>query len=245
MPIISDASLLNTWEQAIHLTYIDRGLLLLSLLDPELSITDSAKLSIGERDSRLLLLREEIFGSRLINTVVCPSCRNKLEWESNTRDLFLKQPDYNINNDEFDFSENEFLVKFRLPNSEDIAGVLNYSEGVQEDYLIKQCILKAERSGKAIQPDKLPPGLLDKILERMEELDPQADISINLTCPECGNKWTSHFDISAYLWSEINYWAINLMQEVDILARAYGWTETEIINLSPVRRHIYIDLINS
>jgi len=44
---------------------------------------------------------------------------------------------------------------------------------------------------------------------------------------------------------EVNEWAERQLQTVHKLARAYGWTEREILNLSPVRRQLYLGMIES
>jgi hypothetical protein len=79
----------------------------------------------------------------------------------------------------------------------------------------------------------------------MEALDPQADIRIALTCPQCGHGWNAQFDISGYLWTEIDQWAHQTLNAVHRLARAYGWSERDILELSPVRRQLYLGLIDS
>lgn len=225
---------------------IDRGLVLLNLQLPQLSLEDSARLSLGERDSRLLLLREQIFGKKLLNTVICPACKSKLEWTGNTRDIMLKEPDIDSIVGEYEFMDDDYSIRFRLPNSEDIAEIITQpGQGNHEQLLFEKCIIKGEKSGRVIKPDKIPGTVRDKISLMMKELDPQAEIEINLNCPDCGNTWVSQFDILSYLWSEINYWANSILQEVDILAREYGWSEEQIISLSPMRRQTYLELIGS
>ena len=77
----------------------------------------------------------------------------------------------------------------------------------------------------------------------MSEEDPQADIRMNLICPACTNKWETRFDIVGYLWAEIDNWAYRLMGEVVVLARAFGWQEKDIVNMSARRRHLYIQML--
>jgi hypothetical protein len=246
MPDISNAELLTAWEQAYRLPDIDKGLLFMNLYAPALGPEECAETSIGNRDAALLLLREKIFGKKLLNTVVCPECESKLEWEGSTRDLLIKHPDLESAKSEYDLEENGYLVRFRLPNSNDISFALERERPEVSDKLIMlRCIIEAWESGRSIQQEKLPESIMEKISLKMEHLDPQANININLKCPECENEWTSQFHILSYLWTEINHWAINMMQDVDSLAREYGWTEEEIFRLSAFRRQTYISIINS
>jgi len=77
----------------------------------------------------------------------------------------------------------------------------------------------------------------------MSELDPQADVSLNLNCAACGHEWQSSFDPAAFLLSEVDGYAARLTGEVHRLARAYGWSEASILEMSPVRRQRYLSLL--
>jgi hypothetical protein len=76
----------------------------------------------------------------------------------------------------------------------------------------------------------------------MAEVDPQADLQVELSCPACGEEWQAQFDIESLVLCEICSGAQNILSEVHRLARAYGWSETEILNLSPWRRQFYLGL---
>ena len=43
-------------------------------------------------------------------------------------------------------------------------------------------------------------------------------------------------------WAEIDAWARRILREVNILARAYGWRESDILALGAVRRQIYLTM---
>ena len=53
-----------------------------------------ADLSIGSRDACLLLLRERLFGSRLVNNAVCPECAGRIEWEQDIADIVVGTADF-------------------------------------------------------------------------------------------------------------------------------------------------------
>jgi hypothetical protein len=79
----------------------------------------------------------------------------------------------------------------------------------------------------------------------MEELDPAASINLSLGCEDCGHHWLADFNIGSLLWDEIDGCARALLVEVHNLARAYGWTEQEILALSPQRRAAYLDMVGA
>ena len=71
--------LLNVWEQGINRPMLQKTLVLLAAAFPEMGGDRLAELSIGSRDTCLLLLRERLFGSRLVNNAVCPACAERIE----------------------------------------------------------------------------------------------------------------------------------------------------------------------
>jgi hypothetical protein len=140
--------------------------------------------------------------------------------------------------------EDGYMVDFRLPNSLDILEAM-YNKEIATDpaKLLSRCILKVHHN-HAEEQVELPHHLMATLEDRMGEADPQAIITMVLNCPDCKTRWNSTFDIIQYLWMEIDNWAKKLLREVATLARAFGWSEKEILNLSHNRRRMYLDLIN-
>ena len=85
--------------------------------------------------------------------------------------------------------------------------------------------------------------MIEAITQRMAAVDPQADIRLKVTCPACQHTWLASFDTVHFFWDEIDAWARRTLQEVHVLASAYGWSETDILKLSAWRRRAYIELV--
>jgi hypothetical protein len=67
-------------------------------------------------------------------------------------------------------------------------------------------------------------------------------VAVDLTCPSCQEPWEVTLDIVTYLWDEIAAEARRLIYEVDVLARAYGWREADVLAMTPQRRQAYLEL---
>jgi hypothetical protein len=93
------------------------------------------------------------------------------------------------------------------------------------------------------QLKEMPAEIIDLAIKRMGEADPQADVAVDLTCPCCQHQWQRNFDIVSYLWTELRGWAEQLLREVHLLASAYGWSESEILQLSAARRRRYLEMV--
>ena len=81
------------------------------------------------------------------------------------------------------------------------------------------------------------------VSDGMEEMDPQGDILLDISCISCGHSWKIVFDIVTFFWTEIDAWAHRILREVHDLAKAYGWREADILAMSPWRRQIYLEMV--
>ena len=145
---------------------------------------------------------------------------------------------------EYTLDFDKYHIRFRLPNSIDISVAMTLEDiDKAQDKLFSRCILSVEHADQNSSIDNLPKHIIEAIGSRIEELDPQAEISIHLQCPECSHQWQVLFDISSFLWTEVNEWAERTLQLIHKLALGYGWTEGEILNLSPIRRQLYSGML--
>ncbi len=97
--------------------------------------------------------------------------------------------------------------------------------------------------GPAASDAGLADGELDAIAAQLEAIDPLADLALDLDCPDCGAAWEAAVDVAQYVWLEIEAEALRLVREVHAIAAAYGWRETEILAMSPLRRRAYLELV--
>src|SRR5436309_7954804 len=81
--------LFGAWEQGLSQSPIQRSLALLSLLDDETPPEQLTELGLGQRDGKLLALRETTFGQRMIGYAACPACVLRLELTFDVRDLVM------------------------------------------------------------------------------------------------------------------------------------------------------------
>jgi hypothetical protein len=251
---VSAAELLSAWEQGFGQPSFRRALILLSAACPELSAEQLARLSIGQRDARLLALRERTFGSELVSVATCSACGEQLEFTFSMADIRVASPAAPASGqpsaperdgpDPLSLNLNGYEVLFRLPNSTDLAAIADSPEPAASQHLLLQrCVEAATYEGAAINYADLPAAVLDAVAARMEEADPQANVQLNLSCVRCGKSWLAVFDIESFLWSELNRWAERLLLEVHQLARAYGWREADILAMSPQRRRFYLEML--
>jgi hypothetical protein len=240
---VTTVELLNIWDQCTRRTLPEKALLLLDAACTDGEPEDPALLHIGERDAKLLQLREWMFGEQLLNITDCPNCGERIEWINNVADL--RYPSENKSaHATFNEKVENYKIQFRLPNSYDLLKVSSRDYRSDPKKLLAECIIDVQRNEHPCIADELPSQVMAVLDERMAMEDPQANIMMNLSCPACSHFWEAQFDIVSYLWTEIDSWAKHMLQDVAVLAAAFGWSESQILNLSPQKRQHYLDIIN-
>lgn len=246
MKPLSATEVLQVWEETYGEPVLEKCTLLLGKACSSSHPDQITQLSIGERDARLLQLREWTFGYTLKNQINCPNCNETIEWEADSRELHLQPLGQDFSERIFHFTIDDFDLHFRLPNSIDIAKVLSGGlNDMSERKILSDCLVKIHQNNRECSPADLPEEVFNALDERMAKEDPQADIRMNLTCPVCRAPAEVYFDIASYFWAEINNWSYRVFQEVYLLAKTFGWSEKDILNMSAHRRQLYINMIRA
>ncbi|MDH4196804.1 MAG: hypothetical protein OEW05_05300 [Candidatus Aminicenantes bacterium] len=218
---------------------------MLQCLQPEDRGNDPAELAIGERDRLLIGLRERIFGPALNAFAVCPGCGVNLEFSLKTYDLLKQCPGADEGQARvIDIAAGDYKVSFRRPTSADLAAA---AEAESPDggraVLLERCVESATRGGVPLGSGKIPEEIIGELEERLASADPGGEILLSLVCPACRYAWTVDFDIAAYLYAEISALSRQLLDEVGVLAAAYGWSEEDILAMPRLRRRFYLDRV--
>ncbi|MDX2032418.1 MAG: phage baseplate protein [Blastocatellia bacterium] len=235
---LSAAKLLNVWDQGADAPPYRKALLLLAAAYPEQSIEEMGRLSIGRRDGMLMELRNGLFGAEVDAIVGCPVCGEVLELNFSLTDLQSPPAPF----DSLLLESGTYFARFRLPNSIDFEEVAAYPETARTR-LLERCALSLSDQDRECSLSELPEELKQEVISRMDEADPQANIQLALNCSGCGHSWSAPFDIVSFLWREIEALVMQLFREIHLLARAYHWSEAEILGMSARRRRQYLEMI--
>lgn len=230
---LSAAELLTVWEENWQRPPLWQGLALLAAACADVSEAALLATPVGRYNVQLLTLHRWHFGSSLTAVAACPACNGVVEVTLDVTSLCQQHGDpppalLAINHA-------DDVIHFRLPTLDDLiaAGAAATVEEASR-LMVQRCL--------ETPPDDLSPAALAAATAAMETADPLALIELGGACPHCGHAWTAFLDVAAFVWREVQHWAQRTLQEVHLLARAYGWREDEILRLSPVRRQTYLQM---
>lgn len=242
MRALSSSELLDAWEQGQGQPAFRRALFLLAAACPERPPAELAALPIGRRDGLLLSLRELAFGTRISAVATCPACGERLDLQFETKEIRSAPPAL-PDGEPLTLRRDGWEACFRLPDSLDLAALASCASLEEARWsLLGRCVTEAMVDGTTVDPAALPEPAASAIETAMAEADPQAEVRLGFACAACGHEWAPLFDVVQFLWSEVDAWARGLLRDVHALASAYGWTEEEILALSPFRRQAYLEL---
>lgn len=204
-----------------------------------------AELTIGQRDGSLLYLWEKTFDSVFKGYSECPNCRQQLEFDISPENIrMLPEAACSEERNPGELMDKNIRISFRLPSSIDLAAAADCKDvQMAQTLIIKRCVLDAGVNGKPVQVDELSAETIGKLITRMSESDPQAEILLDFQCPACSHKWQMLFDIVTFFWKEISRQTRRLLMDVHVLASSYGWREEDILSMSSVRRQSYLNMV--
>jgi hypothetical protein len=219
--------LLEIWERAHGEPHLARALALVADMRPAI---EARSLPIGDRDRLLLTILTDNFGAGIGALAECPSCGTMIEItldagrlaetivEDRNLAIVLQGRDHRL----------------RLPSSSDIAAAAGTRSPART---LALCCLEDDSAPETLSDDDV-----ERIGHALAAAEPLLDPRIAMICPECGAEQEHGFDIAAFLWDKIEARARGLLTHIHLLARAYGWSEADILALPEARRAAYLDM---
>ena len=242
MRSLTAVDIVTIWDQGQSYHVVDKAMLLLVFALPEMSMDELLALTLGQRNGRLLQLRQLTLGNQIEGLVTCPQCGETLEFNVYINQLLQPETTEAVQEILID----DWQIRFSLPTSTDLAAILNSSNiPMARQQLIDRCLLSANQDETSKNGKDLPSAVLAQVAEAIAEADPLAEMRFRLSCHACQHEWRAQFDIVSFFWTELAAQAKRLLLEVHQLAHAYGWRESEILAMSSQRRHTYLEFVHA
>lgn len=217
-------------------------------------------LLVGDRQCLMLKLREATFGDRVEARIACPwpDCGERIDIDFKISEVPVRAATLTTRVHDCQLSAEAFgvdapdaaavTVHFRLPNGGDqeaLAFQLAANEAGALTMLLWRCI---ERIGDTVKPSveqvrELPAKARLEIEAHMQALAPDAELTMDTSCPQCGRVFSAPFDLQEFFFGELRTSRDLLQREVHYLAYNYHWSEQEIMSMTRDKRREYIEVL--
>ena len=235
---LTSAELIQLWERGHEMPPARRAVALAEAALADQDGPAAADLPIGDRDHRLMLLRGLLFGPRVSGQDSCAECGTVLDVSF---DLGALVAGHAPATTPVTVRVGKRVLRCRPLTTADLIAA---AEADGPDFrvgLLARCV-----TGTDGQPaTDLPAPAIAKVMSALSAADPLADVQLAVTCGECGRHWDTTFDIASFLWTEICAAVERLLGDVHVLARAYGWSEAEVLAVGPRRRQYYLQAVGA
>jgi hypothetical protein len=236
---LSAAATLDLWQAAAELGSVERSLALAAAATA-VPADELARLPLGRRDARLLELHTRLGCRTLDATAPCPACGESAEFAVDAATLPARGDEQT---EPARVEVGGFVVGWRPPDSLDVAAAAaTGGAAAAERVLLSRCVTEARGPDGEMDGAALPAEVRAAVAAAMAEADPLAEVLVDVVCPACETAFVADLDLGSFVWAEVRARALALLRDVDTLARAYGWTESEVLALDGRRRAAYLEL---
>lgn len=200
---------------------------------------DWAAMPLGAHHAALLTAWQATFGERIDALADCPGCAETVEVSV---PLAALPVDTAPTADSLVVEAHGHRAVVRPPSVADVAVAAATPGPHARTALLERCVIEAVAEGGAVAPSQLPAAVQTAVAESVAAADPAADLRLDLSCPECAQRWEEPLDVASLLWAALDAWAWGALADVAVLARTFGWSETDVLALTPARRAAYLEL---
>lgn len=235
---LGPVALLATWERGIRDAASDRALTLLAAAagcTPE----EAAGWDVGSRDAVLATLLTDIAGATAWGCTACTGCGEQLDVPVDLMSMALST--VHRPGELLETETPGGLVSFRLPTTEDLRAVSDADPVQARHRLLARCT-RWEAGPIPDEAGPIPDDVAEAVDAAMEASSPTGAVELAVGCPHCGATTRAALDVALLLWAEVEARAVALLHDVHALAAAYGWTEPDVLALSPTRRAAYLEM---
>ena len=239
-PRLDAASLIEIWEATAGRHPIEGALATLDVANRRSPVASTDSMALGARDCELLRLRSEVLGDAIDAMAVCPACGTTVEANLSCAALVAA---HHTASQRWEVRVGSYVVELAALTSADaLIAAASSSAADARAVLLERAVRSAEDPTGPVLARDLPTRVVRAVVASLAEHDPAAEFLLDLVCPACAHHWTDLLDTAPFVVSELRRGAWHLLEEVDLLARTYGWSEGSILGLSPTRRAAYAAL---
>ncbi|MBL8895296.1 MAG: hypothetical protein JNJ53_11880 [Rhizobiales bacterium] len=200
------------------------------------------ELTAGDRERLLLALCARLLGPEIDLVATCPSCGEVAELSVRFADIMAAHSATTVSADphvDLDAGGETWVTRLRPPTGANLEQAARSGPQAAHQLIISCVVELTDPCGKRVAPSALPAACESQLADALLALDPAAETRIGAECPSCGQPIDALLDGYVLLQNGFGG-SQTVYDDVFRMARAYHWSEAEILSLPPRRRRHYL-----
>ena len=236
MGLLTTFQLVELGEKSEYMGPVLWSLDYISASYPELLIADIQSLPVGTHAALVMKARAENFGSKITAINPCNGCDETVEINCSAEQIGLDGRALELRPADSLKKSVKVGKKNYVVRALSSADLLEAEKRYHDEALARKMLINRAA------PDAMAENSKDQkaVEQALEELDPGADIWLTFECPSCTEQQSIAFDSVQYVMREVRHYTRQLLREVALLARAYHWSERDIMGMPGSRRSFYL-----
>jgi len=223
-PLSDPVRLLAAWESGAGSPPVARGAAMVAAAGLVSDAGAALDLPLAACAALVVRTHVEAFGGLVPCAATCPGCAEPIELTLDLTALSDGEPARTA-------TVAGGAVTVRALTTRDLLDAATAED--PRALLLSRCVEGCGTAAAAVE---------DEVGAAAERLAGAAAVVLRAVCPGCGSPVRFGLDPGLLLWEQVATAAGRLLVEVAELAAAYGWSEPEVLRLSPMRRAAYREL---
>ena len=209
---------------------------LLITADGGLPAARAVELAVPDIDRMAISLTRVLFGDKIMGQTTCSTCGEDFEFSLSLGRLLDGTDEERLDGVEGPDDRNVFRLsdgcKFRLPRLDD----LDFVNAAREESTaeLAKCLVVDPPAGGPT------PEVLEAVDRAIDRIGGSLMPELDAACPACEGANVVRFDPCRFLLELLAGERLLLFREVHLIARGYGWSRREILDLAREERRQYV-----
>lgn len=197
------------------------------------------QLTAGDRERLVLAVCARLLGPEADLVVSCPACRDLCEVPIRFADIIAVRPSTSDDRCLLTAGDGNWTARICPPTGHGLEAVSRGGAGAERQ-LLETCLRELhDPAGRGVARESLPEECEAQLADAVAALDPLAECRIGVDCPHCAARFDTLLDGFTLLRTALGD-ANSLYGDIYRMARAYHWSEADILALPLRRRRHYM-----
>jgi hypothetical protein len=200
------------------------------------------RLTAGDRERLVLAVCARLLGAQIDLVIACQACRALAEIPVRFDEVIAARPQLPLEHEravDFKADDGRWTARCRPPTGADLEKAARGGPDAARNLIVDCLLALTTPDGRPVAVGELPSECESAAAAALAAFDPAAECRITMECPACAGTIDAVLDGYTILRTGLGG-ARQIYDDVYRMARAYYWSEADILALPTHRRRHYL-----